>query len=327
MHILVIGPGAVGMTYGLLLEKAGHTVYFQSRKTPSVEKSLTIYFEERNQTETIPKPHIHPEPTQFFRSPALDLIIISLKTTENYLLENLLSKHTITPNTIILVVQNGIGNEETLAKLLPAQSTIAGVTDIAAFRESSHKVTVKRLGLLKLAPLNPNNTAACDAVEAALLQPYIPVNISKRTHHKQIRWEKLLWNIPFNSLSTLCRVPASHLLLNKRSEAFVRALMLEVIHIAANDGAHIPIESIETLFNATLKLGDYYPSMYTDFLNGRPIESEYILQNALTIAETQGVDTPILRFINTEIQKVPIPALALDMLDIYISTFTYGKGI
>ena len=310
MHVLVIGPGALGQTYGLLLEKSGHSVYFQSRQVQTnTEKPLTVHFPEFKRTETIKNPKIHPEPSQFFSAPALDLIIISIKTTENHLLKTLLSKHTLSPNTIIFIPQNGIGNEEYVANLLPNSPIVAGVTDIAAVREDTHTVTVKRLGLLKLAPFKSQDAAALTQIENAFSTSPVQVNISKRDNHKQIRWEKLLWNIPFNSLCTLCRMPASHLLLNDESKAFVQHLMLEIIHIAKSDGVEIKPSAIDTLFEATIALGEYRPSMYTHFLNNQAIESEYIIKNALRIAEKNQVDTPRLKFINQCIHTHPLMRL------------------
>ncbi len=314
MHVLVIGPGAVGLAFGVLAEKSGHTVYFQSRQ--AAEGDVQIHFPEFNQTETLNSPNIHPEPSQFFKPPALDVIIISLKTTENHLLETLLAQHTITSNTVVLILQNGIGNEEFVASLLPNNPIVASVTDIAAVRDDVRTVTVKRLGLLKLAPLREAQRDAIQQIKALFANAPVSVAIAERDSHKQIRWEKLLWNIPFNSLSTLCRVPASHLLANESSEAFVRSLMLEVIQIAKSHGAHIEPSAIDTLFAATRKLGEYKPSMYTHFLNGQALESEYIIQNALNIAERNHVDTPHLSFVSECIHRQPIPELSANDLSL-----------
>ncbi len=314
MHVLVIGPGAVGVTYGLLFEKTGHTVYFQSRRVDSLEK-LTVYFQELEQHETITNPQIHCQPSQFFSPPTLDLIIIALKTTENHLLENILSRHTFDDKTIFLVLQNGIGNEEHLANIVPNNPIICGVTNVAAVKTKPHFVNVTRLGVLKLAPLKGGDGQALTQIEDALSASRINANLSRQPNHKQIRFEKLLWNIPFNSLATLCRVPASHLVLEANAQRFVRHLMLEVIQIAASDGILIAPDNINRLLEATIALGEYHPSMYTDFVHGRPIESEYIIQNALNIAIKNHVDTPLLRWINQQLSITPLPEIPMTALN------------
>ncbi len=319
MQVLVIGPGSLGATYGVLLQKAGHDVYFKSREntyfSPASTQELRIYFKKYERYETLTHPIMHANPFEFFISTPLDIVIVALKTTENHVLEYILPRYVTQPETIILVLQNGIGNEEHIARILPENPIVCAVTTIAATRNDQREVYVQRVGTFKIAPYNTNAEAACFTVIDAFDASPIPLNIEPYRSHKQIRWEKLMWNIPFNSLSTLCRISSNHLIAHPTQETFVRHLMQEIIQIAAFEGAIIPESMINDLLEATRVLGDYHPSMYEDFLHERPLEHVYIIQNAKAIAAKHTLHTPLLDFIEAQIQISPLPEISLEALD------------
>jgi 2-dehydropantoate 2-reductase len=115
------------------------------------------------------------------------------------------------------------------------------------------------------------------------------------------RWEKLVWNIPFNGLCALTGLPTGDLLAHPPTRTEIRALMTEVIAGGNAQGFKVPIDGpvfIERMIELTEGMGAYQPSMMIDRLEGRPLEIEAIYGIPLRHAREKGVDMPRVRMLH-----------------------------
>ncbi len=55
---------------------------------------------------------------------------------------------------------------------------------------------------------------------------------------EQARWQKLVWNIPYNGLSVLLKSSTAPLMANADSRSLIEAIMEEVIGAAGACGFH-----------------------------------------------------------------------------------------
>jgi 2-dehydropantoate 2-reductase len=106
------------------------------------------------------------------------------------------------------------------------------------------------------------------------------------------RWQKLLWNCSFNSLSILCgELTCDVMLQDPDCVALVRSIMVEVTE-AAERVLKKPFpkefDSIDRLLEITKKIGKYKPSMLLDWQAKRPLEIQVILGNPIEIAKKHG---------------------------------------
>src|SRR5688572_19775745 len=111
-RIAVVGAGAVGCYYGGLLARAGCDVHFLMRSYLAVVRAhgLTI----RSRGETMRVDEVHAAASTDEIGPC-DLVIIALKATANAALETHLAP-LLRTDTMLLTLQNGLGNEEFLAQ-------------------------------------------------------------------------------------------------------------------------------------------------------------------------------------------------------------------
>ena len=113
-RIGIVGCGAVGSFYGAKLFQAGHDVNFLLRSDFDYVHSKGVAIRSFEGDFQV-------NPT-IARSPGdigpCDLIIIALKSTANHLLGELLQSM-VCKQTALLTLQNGLGNETTLARLFP----------------------------------------------------------------------------------------------------------------------------------------------------------------------------------------------------------------
>src|SRR5262245_43351014 len=122
MKIAVVGCGAVGSYYGAKLCRAGHETHFLLRSDYETVRrdGLSVRSKEGDF-------HVHPrcakEPKEIGVS---ELVVIGLKTTANDQFPLLLPP-LVGPGTAIITLQNGLGNEETLAESFPAEQILGGL--------------------------------------------------------------------------------------------------------------------------------------------------------------------------------------------------------
>ena len=109
---------------------------------------------------------------------------------------------------------------------------------------------------------------------------------------QQARWQKLVWNIPYNGLSVLLGAGTTPLMADTDSRALIQALMAEVVQGAIACGHEVPPGYADHLFTMTEKMPDYWPSMYHDFLCKRPLELAAIYARPLAAAKAAGYEMP-----------------------------------
>jgi 2-dehydropantoate 2-reductase len=108
----------------------------------------------------------------------------------------------------------------------------------------------------------------------------------------QARWQKLVWNVPYNGLSVLLGASTTPLMVDDHSRGLIQALMAEVVRGAQACGHEIAPGYAEYLFTMTGKMPDYWPSMYHDYSQRRPLELEAIYARPLARARAAGCELP-----------------------------------
>ena len=144
---------------------------------------------------------------------------------------------------------------------------------------------------------------------------------------ERARWEKLVWNIPFNGLGVAAaagydamvngEVPdtfntwdtfaTDQLLADPRWESLVRELMEEIITVARELGHAVAPSFADKQVNLTRGMGSYRPSTLVDFENGKPLELDSMFLEPLRIAHATGLESPRLTALCRVLQKMNPP--------------------
>src|SRR6185369_853463 len=112
MKIAVVGCGAVGSFYGAKLLRAGQEVHFLLRTDYDVVRRKGVFIRSPEGDFNV-RPRCAKTPEEIGPS---DLVLIGLKATANDQFKKLLPP-LAGKNTAVLTLQNGLGNEEALAKM------------------------------------------------------------------------------------------------------------------------------------------------------------------------------------------------------------------
>ena len=313
MKIAVVGCGALGSFYGAKLCRAGHDVHFLLRSDFDVVRRDGVRIHSGGE-EFIVRPKCARTPGDIGES---DLVIIGLKTTANDQFPKLLPP-LAGKNTAVLTLQNGLGNEEQLAKIFPAEQILGGLCFVCLNRVAPGVVHHLDHGMIVLGefqrPSQPRTREIAAAFQNAGVKCHVTENLA-RAH-----WEKLVWNIPFNGLgvasvagyetfnsqhSTLNSQPVhttDKLLADPCWESLVRELMLEVIAGANALGFDIPASLADKQIERTRTMGAYKASTLVDFEFGRPLELEAIFFEPLRRAKRAGARMPRLEKLSEILQ-------------------------
>lgn len=309
MKIAVVGCGAVGSFYGAHLCRARQDVHFLLRSDYAVvcQQGVTI---RSPRGDFRVRPHCAARPEEI--GPC-DLVLIGLKTTANDQFPRLLPP-LVRPHTAVLTLQNGLGNDEQLARLFPPEQILGGHCFVCLNRLAPGVIRHTDHGQIVIGEFRRPPQMRTQALAALFRHAHVPCEVTEdlaRAH-----WEKLVWNIPFNGLGVAgvagwqavanprseIRIPESGaaclptdvLLADPRWAKLLRELMDEVIATANALGIPVRAELADKMFALTRTMGAYKASTLLDFEKGLPLELESLFREPLRQAQRAGVRTPRL---------------------------------
>jgi 2-dehydropantoate 2-reductase len=296
-RIGIIGTGAIGGFYGLMLARAGFDVHFLLRSEfPAVSQNGL-------QLNSAVHGALALSPVQAYSSaadmPPCDWLLVCTKTTSNPGLAPAIIQ-AAAPGAKVLLLQNGLEVEDSLRPLLPdSLHLLGGLCFICVHREAPGVITHQALGAVTIGyhsgPAADETAGKAIAEEGAELLRKAGLESQSMANLHQARWHKLVWNIPYNGLSVLLNASTTPLMANFSSREFIQALMKEVVQGAQACGYQLPAGYAEQLFAATERMPDYWPSMALDYQEKRPLELEAIYARPLASALKNGYDMPKIR--------------------------------
>ena len=269
--IAVIGAGAVGCYYGGLLARAGRDVRFLMRADLDAVKSSGLTIVTQGETVKLPKVKVYATTREI--GPC-DLVIVALKATANAALEELLPP-LLGPETVVLTLQNGLGNEEFISERWGAERTMGALCFVCLNRTAPGVIEHYDHGTLSIGEFRRPKSARAEAIASAFREAGIEASAVENLVTE--RWRKLLWNIPFNGLAIAAGgATVADVLADDDLRLLARQLMDEALDAARRLGHEIPDEFADWQIERSYRMGAYKPSSMIDWLARRPVEVEAI---------------------------------------------------
>jgi 2-dehydropantoate 2-reductase len=317
MKIAVVGCGALGTYYGAKLCSTGAEVHFLLRSDWEAVSLNGVWIQSLDGDLRVnPNAAIVPQEIG-----TADLVVIGLKTTANDQYEDLMGP-LVGPQTAVVTLQNGLGNEARLAGLFGPEKVLGGLCFVCLNRIAPGVVAHLGYGRVVLGEFNGPPLKRTHAIAALFRKGGVPVQVTDNL--ERARWEKLVWNVPFNGLGVAGtagydavvsgRMPAGKvpretlptdvLLRDPQWASLVRELMAEIILVARDRGLNLSASVADTQIARTREMGDYKASTLIDYERGKPLELQSMFLEPLLCAQAAGLSTPRLAALCNLLQKL-----------------------
>ena len=294
----VVGTGALGGFYGGMLAHAGNDVHFlfhsdydfvckNGLKIDSVSGNFHLQnINTYHSTDQMPK---------------CDVVLVCLKTTNNEVLKKILPP-LLHSNTCVIMVQNGLNIEADLAKSFPNLSIAGAMAFICSNKIGEGHIAHLDYGKITIGSFQGENKELLRQVCNDFIASNVPAEFSDNL--KESRWQKLVWNIPYNGLCVVLNTTTEKLMIYPETYELVRDLMLEVIGGAKACGVQIDEELVQMMLDSTSTMEPYAPSMKLDFDYKRPLEIGAIYSAPLAEACSTGFDMPKVKMLEQQLQFI-----------------------
>jgi 2-dehydropantoate 2-reductase len=318
-RIAIVGCGALGGYYGAQLTRAGRDVHCLLRSDfETVRKAGLRVLSRYGDFTAHPNAARHPSEVG-----PCDLVIIGLKTTANGALPRLLPP-LMGPETAVLTLQNGLGNEEALAACVGGSRVLGGLCFVCLNRIAPGVIQHLAHGRIVMGEFQTGVTPRAEKIAAWFREATIPCDVTENLG--RAHWEKLVWNIPFNGLGVASVAGLSSVLQGKVIDParpgpclatdvlladkdwlqLVRELMHETIHAARAQGFEVPDSAADAQIERTLQMGAYRASTLIDFEEGRPLEIEALFSEPLRRARKAGLEPPRLAALEAVLRELSV---------------------
>lgn len=226
-------------------------------------------------------------------------------TTKTYDLERavLQYKDLIDISNWLVILQNGIGNEDIVSNYISKSKIIRIVTSHGAFLESPGNLIHTGVGFTKigfpyLEIFNKNSSKLenakknlmliNDLLELAGFETQIVEDINKES------WEKVFVNVGINAFGALTNLKNGQLLESEGLKHLMAEAVEEAVQVAKKKEIQLSNKDfVAETYDVARKTSNNRNSMLQDILNGTPTEIDFINGRVLKYAQELGIKTPV----------------------------------
>ncbi len=289
MKILVMGAGAIGAYYGARLQQAGEQVIFCARgENLRALKAQGLAFKSFQGDFSIAVTATG-DPREFA---PYDLILFCVKSYDTPAAARTLEGR-LNPGGVILTLQNGVENELMLAEVLGKDAVMGGNARVGAELIAPGSVVHRTGGLIEFGELDGRDTLRAQRVAETFKRAGIFGTLTMQL--STIRWEKLLWNAAFNTVTTLTRCNVGEVLDDPDGVELLRALMHEIAAVARAEGVDLDDAKVEAQFTRSrASLRSVRPSTLQDSERGKPLEYEALCGAVVRAGRRHHIATPYM---------------------------------
>ncbi|CAG9988153.1 unnamed protein product [Clonostachys byssicola] len=313
--VLLYGLGAIGSFYAFILSRNENVrLSVVARSNYEAVKANGFKIVSENHGEHIVKPfQVLKHPSE--AKTTFDYIVCAHKAINQSTVPEQLASCVDENKSTIVIIQNGVGNEEPFRQRFPSTTIISCVTWVGA-RQSQPGVIAHTKSEDMQIGIFPTNGNDSDR-DAGRLEEFSNLLTTGKTVFQAVpdiqllRWEKVVWNAAWNSLTTLTLMDTHSWLASPDAETLTRRLMTEVINVGKALGVALDYDLIDTLVNKIKGMPPIGSSMRTDYENNKPMEVEIILGYPVRKGKELGINIAtvetiyvILTAVNRRLMKI-----------------------
>jgi 2-dehydropantoate 2-reductase len=274
LRIVVAGAGAIGLLFGGILWLNGGDVILFTRRRGAAEAIFKegILIESEDGVQQA-RPQCTTEPAQLGDA---YLTILCVKSYDTEAVARMLYPH-LPHHSLILTVQNGLGNVESLVQIFGKKRVIGGYTTYASTLVGINRVYQAYRGLTVIGrhPLTETRLADVSMVAEELTRHGIRTLHVDDIYPELLR--KLAVNAVINPLTAILRVRNGEIAENPSIKPIVERVLEECVIAIKRLGAVMSLEELrQTVDEVARATARNMSSMLQDIERGRPTEIDHI---------------------------------------------------
>ena len=292
MKIAVMGAGAVGCYYGGMLARAGQPVTLIGR--PSHVEAIRrdgLLLDTRSFKVRVPME----ASTEASAVQGAGLVLFCVKSTDTERTAAELKPH-LSPDAIVLTLQNGVDNAERLGALLP-QEVAPAVVYVATEMAGPGHVRHHGRGELVIAP-----SSRSAEIAGMFTQAGMPTQVSD--HVIGALWMKLILNCAYNALSAIAQLPYGRVVQGEGVEGVMRDVVQECLAVAQARGVSVPGDAWQAVAGLVQTMPTQYSSTAQDLARGKRTEIDHLNGYVVRQGASLGVPTPVNRTLHALVRLI-----------------------
>ncbi len=301
MKITVVGPGAVGCLVAALMLKAGFNVYVLDRKPERAEriKKSGLVIEEGGRKYCVECKNIFTEAEQIG---CADIVFITVKAFDT---EQAVKKiiPAVGENTVMVSLQNGLFNVESIMKILSTQKVAAATTSHGSTLLDDGFVSHVGTGDSVIGNAGLLNDDEIIKIKNILDRSGINTEVSDNIN--SVLWGKLLINSAINPVTAISGIKNGEVLNHPNLIALMSMAVTEVCKVAEANQIKIsfsdPLEKVKEVCRATAQNTS---SMLADIRAGRRTEIDFINGAVISFGKNKGIDTPVNQMLRDTVNSL-----------------------
>ena len=294
MEIAVVGPGAIGCLLAAYLTRAGGTVCLLDHRPERAkvlrERGITV---ESERGDFHARMKVSATPTEI-RSAELLILCVKANNTADAAAR---LKGSISPQSHLLTLQNGLGNVERLGEYFGSSQILAGTT--------SHGATLLEVGRVRHAGYGeifmgetggagstPAGRSKLQNLAATFNRAGLDAQVVDDI--ESVLWRKLVVNVGINALTAILDVPNGELLRIHDCQSLMNGAVREAVEVAHRCGIELDdLEEIERVREVCRSTRANISSMLQDVRRKKKTEIDQLNGVVVEMATRYGMSAPV----------------------------------
>jgi 2-dehydropantoate 2-reductase len=301
MKIAIVGAGAMGSLFGILMAEGGHQVWlydiWEDHINAVNQNGLRVEYEAKTRKVRI---NAASRPEQIGES---ELVLIFVKSTQTDSAAETAAQ-LAGGKGFVVTLQNGMGNAETIAARIKPNRILVGTT--------AHGATMLGPGNIRHAGSGPTTIGMWAGAEnefkiaQQIADVFIQAGI-KTTAVRDVRaviWDKLLVNVGINAITALTGIKNGQILDLESTQELSRTAVEEAAAVARAQGIEIREKPAAHVFQVAEATALNRSSMGQDVDHKRPTEIRAINGFIVREADRLGLAAPVNRALTTLVETM-----------------------
>ncbi len=292
MHVVIIGAGAMGSRFGAALAKAEARVTLVDVWKEHVDAIISRGLEVVNHSDGTTEVWRVKAVTRAEDAGLADVVMLFTKTY-NTVQAASSAGACITDRTLVITLQNGLGNREAVSQVIPGDRVLVGTTNVPSDIIGPGRILDTGSGVAKI--MKPEHVdEVLEGFAGALSRGGIPTAITGEVFAEI--WTKVAFNAVMNSLTAITRLKVGTVGGIPEADWVMRRVPVEVASVARSEGIEIDPEDVYSTLRRVCQPGqhsEHLPSMLQDVLRNRQTEIESINGEVVRRAACHGIDVPV----------------------------------